>query len=153
MKYNWTKEHLENTVNQCNCWFDWLRVLGIPTKGCNYRTLKNKASLYNIDTSHFNYNYSKTHNGLRILKNRSNEQIFSDNVRIKRDSVKLMYIERILGGKAYCECCGISEWNNKPIVFQLHHIDGNSLNHKLDNIILLCPNCHSQTDNFSNKKR
>lgn len=47
-----------------------------------------------------------------------------------------------------CECCGITEWNNKPIVMQLHHIDGNPNNNKLENLQLLCPNCHSQTENF-----
>lgn len=50
-----------------------------------------------------------------------------------------------------CECCGISEWNGKPLNLELHHIDGNSCNHLLDNLQLLCPNCHSQTDNFRSK--
>lgn len=50
-----------------------------------------------------------------------------------------------------CECCGISEWNGKPINLELHHIDGNSHNHCLNNLQLLCPNCHSQTDNFRAK--
>lgn len=50
-----------------------------------------------------------------------------------------------------CDFCGIREWNGKPIVLQLHHIDGNTLNNNLSNLQLLCPNCHSQTDNFSGK--
>ena len=50
-----------------------------------------------------------------------------------------------------CECCGISEWNGKSLNLELHHIDGNSHNHLLDNLQLLCPNCHSQTDNFRSK--
>lgn len=47
-----------------------------------------------------------------------------------------------------CECCGISEWNGKSLAMELHHIDGNSHNHLLSNLQLLCPNCHSQTNNF-----
>lgn len=50
-----------------------------------------------------------------------------------------------------CECCGITEWNNKPINFELHHIDGNRSNNSLSNLQILCPNCHSQTDNFRAK--
>lgn len=50
-----------------------------------------------------------------------------------------------------CECCGITEWNGKPIPFELHHIDGNKFNHRLENLILLCPNCHSQTETFRAK--
>lgn len=52
-----------------------------------------------------------------------------------------------------CEICGIVNWNNKDIVCELDHIDGNSSNHSLDNLRILCPNCHSQTDTFRYKKR
>lgn len=52
-----------------------------------------------------------------------------------------------------CECCGITEWNGKQINFELHHIDGNSSNNSLSNLQILCPNCHSQTENFRSKKR
>ena len=50
-----------------------------------------------------------------------------------------------------CECCGLSKWNNLPIPLELHHIDGNRHNHKLENLKLLCPNCHSQTETFRGK--
>ena len=53
--------------------------------------------------------------------------------------------------EARCECCGLSEWLGKPIVLELHHIDGNRKNNKLENLKLLCPNCHSITDNFKSK--
>lgn len=52
-----------------------------------------------------------------------------------------------------CECCGISEWNGKPLNCELHHIDGNNSNNNLDNLIILCPNCHSQTENFRSKNK
>lgn len=51
-----------------------------------------------------------------------------------------------------CECCGISEWQGKPINCELHHKDGNKFNHSLENLIILCPNCHSQTENFRFKR-
>ena len=50
-----------------------------------------------------------------------------------------------------CECCGNSEWLNRPIVLELHHIDGNHSNNALENLQLLCPNCHAITDNFKSK--
>lgn len=52
-----------------------------------------------------------------------------------------------------CFECNITEWNNMPINMQLDHIDGNSHNHKLDNLRLLCPNCHSQTDTYCGKNK
>jgi hypothetical protein len=47
-----------------------------------------------------------------------------------------------------CFCCGIKEWDSKPISLHLDHIDGNSDNNLLENLRLLCPNCHSQTETF-----
>ena len=52
-----------------------------------------------------------------------------------------------------CEKCGISDWNKKTLNMELHHIDGNRNNHLFSNLILLCPNCHSQTATFRSKNR
>ena len=52
-----------------------------------------------------------------------------------------------------CSCCGIFEWNNREIVLQLDHIDGNNSNHILENLRLICPNCHSQTDTYCGKNK
>lgn len=50
-----------------------------------------------------------------------------------------------------CEECGICEWNSKPLMCELDHINGNSHDHRLSNLKILCPNCHSQTDTFRAK--
>lgn len=50
-----------------------------------------------------------------------------------------------------CECCGLTEWQGYKIKLELHHIDGNHKNNSLDNLQLLCPNCHALTDNFKSK--
>ena len=55
--------------------------------------------------------------------------------------VKRYLAEKVEG----CWECGITNWNNKDIVLELEHIDGNSGNNTEENLSLLCPNCHSQT--------
>lgn len=52
-----------------------------------------------------------------------------------------------------CECCHNTEWLGKPINLQVHHIDGDRTNNTLENLQLLCPNCHSYTDNFGTKNK
>ena len=51
-----------------------------------------------------------------------------------------------------CKICDIKEWNNKPISLELDHIDGDRNNNKLENLRILCPNCHSQTPTWKNKR-
>jgi hypothetical protein len=53
--------------------------------------------------------------------------------------------------KEQCEHCDIKTWNSKPISLHLDHIDGNPRNNMIDNLRLLCPNCHSQTATYCGK--
>lgn len=52
-----------------------------------------------------------------------------------------------------CSKCGINKWNGKPIVVELEHKNGNSSDDNLDNVCLLCPNCHSQTPTYKNRNK
>lgn len=50
--------------------------------------------------------------------------------------------------KSLCESCGLSEWLGEKIPLELHHKDGDPFNNELDNLCILCPNCHAFTDNY-----
>lgn len=52
-----------------------------------------------------------------------------------------------------CEICGLKDWLNKKVSLELDHIDGNRYNHKIENLRILCPNCHSQTDTYRGKNK
>jgi rubrerythrin len=52
-----------------------------------------------------------------------------------------------------CEVCGIRDWQGKPITLQVDHTDGNAGNNNPNNLRLICPNCHSQTDTFSARNK
>lgn len=51
-----------------------------------------------------------------------------------------------------CECCKLTRWLNQPIKLEVHHIDGDNTNNNLENLQLLCPNCHSYTDSWCKNK-
>ena len=56
--------------------------------------------------------------------------------------------------KNQCECCGLTDiWNNKKIIMHLDHINGKSDDHRLENLQILCPNCHSQTETYAGKNK
>jgi hypothetical protein len=50
-----------------------------------------------------------------------------------------------------CEACGITEWRGRPLSMALHHVNGDGRDNRLENLRLLCPNCHSQTANFAGR--
>jgi DNA-binding transcriptional ArsR family regulator len=52
-----------------------------------------------------------------------------------------------------CEQCGIESWNGGSLETHLHHVNGDPLDNRLENLQLLCPNCHSQTPNYSGRNR
>ena len=53
--------------------------------------------------------------------------------------------------KHFCEECKNAKWLGKPIPLELHHMNGVSTDNRLENLKLLCPNCHAQTENYRAK--
>lgn len=55
--------------------------------------------------------------------------------------------------EARCGACGISEWRGRELPLELHHRNGQGDDNRLENLILLCANCHSQTDTWGGRNR
>lgn len=148
-KYKWDKERIENAVKESFSYRETLRKLGVNLSGNNGETLKKKIIEYNIDVSHFTFHAATQPK----LKKDINCYLVKDShissFKLKEKLVKCGLKEN------KCECCGIDEWFGKPLSCQLHHINGDNTDNRLENLQILCPNCHSQTENYcgqANKK-
>ena len=75
------------------------------------------------------------------------EDVFSENSTVNGLYVKnILLKESIIENK--CSKCGIDEWIGEEIVLEIDHINGNNRDNRIENLRLLCPNCHSQTSNW-----
>jgi len=133
---------------------DVCRMLNIRPVGGNYKRVHNLINKYSIDISHFiGQGWNKGE------KYKYPGKIMSlDDILIKKSTytnIGLLRIKLIKNGlkENKCENCGIIKWCDKDISLHLHHIDGDNRNHELNNLKVLCPNCHSQTDNFGSKNK
>ena len=129
-----------------------LRELGLKPIGGNYKTIKSLISHNDIDTSHFTgqgWNIGLKFNPQRKV---TNEEIFvADSSYVCSWRLRERY--KVLTGINHCQSCGLSEWLDKPISLEIHHVNGNNRDNRLDNLLLLCPNCHAQTETYRGRSR
>lgn len=142
MKYDWNLERIKEVIPQCINFTEVLEMLSIPRQGNNSNTLKSLLDENNIDYSHFT-------GRARVYNNTSTSisEYLSNRVKITSGKLRIKLLAEGLKENK-CEICGITKWLGNPIVCQLHHIDGNNQNNNLENLQILCPNCHSQTENY-----
>ena len=78
------------------------------------------------------------------------EQLLVAGRRRQRGHVKARLIREGLKQNR-CEKCGITDWQGEPLSMELHHVNGDGNDNRLENLMLLCGNCHSQTDNWGGR--
>jgi hypothetical protein len=114
---------------------------------CKPETLNSYLNKLNIE-----YTGNKGLKGKKLSTNRIS--VFDY---IKKDVVSASKLRKLLIRDSIkekkCECCGLEEWMGKPIPLELHHIDENRFNNELENLKILCSNCHMQEHNYSNSKK
>ena len=130
-----------------------LTALGLKTSGGNYKLFYRRIQLLGLDTSHFTgqgHLKGKTHTWsvrketAEILKENSSYTNFHH---IKKRLVE----EGLITYK--CAICALRGWLGKKISLHLDHINGINNDHRLENLRLLCPNCHSQTSTYAGKNK
>jgi len=124
-----------------------LKKLSFDPYNGNHSTLKARIKADNLDLSIFKSNYSlwiKTHLQKAKVKKTLCE-ILVENSNYSRVHLKKRLINEGLKSKK-CDSCGIAdEWNGHPLSLQLDHINGINNDNRLENLRILCPNCHSQS--------
>lgn len=143
----YTEEELRAAVASSRSLRQALLKLGIKAEGGNYRTTRKQIERLQIDTSHFEGQGWRRGATKPISARRPLEAVLVENSPVATSSLRRRLInEGIL--QESCQMCGLSEWRGASISLELDHINGVNDDHRLENLRLVCPNCHSQTETF-----
>lgn len=149
-KREFSKDFITNLAKKSLSKREMLITMSLPLKGTHgYKVLNYWLNEYDVDTTHFLgmarasiENFNK--------KISLNEILQGDHPLYNTGHLKTrLFKEGILTRQ--CSKCLLTEWNDLPIPLDLDHINGKSWDHRLENIRMLCRNCHAQTDNFCGK--
>ena len=151
---SWTDDQLRAAIRVSISYRNVLKILGLVPAGGNYEHVQHRVADLKIDTSHFTgkgWNVGLKFNpnnptpiGLLLIKD-GRHQSFSLKKRLFAEGIKM----------PKCELCGWAEMSDDGrIPVELDHINGDHHDNRLENLRVLCPNCHSlqATHRGRNKK-
>ena len=139
-----------DAVKTSNSIREALIKLNLKAAGGNYQCFHKRVKELNISIDHFTdpkvWNKGKKFGPKRSLEH------YLNGVPIQSHKLKLRLISE--GIKEHkCEECGINEWRGQPTPIELDHINGDHHDNRLENLRLLCPNCHAQTETYRGKNK
>jgi len=150
-RYKILDQQYREAVRQSASLAGALKLLGVVPEGGNYRVLRRAIDRLGFDTSHFaGQSWAK---GKRVSHRlRPIEDFLSNTYPIQSDRLRRRLINEGVFARR-CSGCKLDSWMDQPIPLELDHIDGNHQNNALQNLRLLCPNCHALTPNFRGKNK
>lgn len=152
-KRSWTDKELIEALKVSKSIAGVLRTFGLKPAGGNYMTIKMRIKELNIDISHFtgqSHLRGKRHNWAKRIPLKEilvENSIYTNNTRLRDRLIK----ERLLERK--CSKCGNTHWFGVPIPLELHHVNGDKRDNRIDNLRLRCPNCHALTPTYCRQKQ
>jgi transposase-like protein len=148
----WTAADLEKAVRESTSVSEVSRRLGYSPNGGVHRMIVSHIRSADLDTSHFL--------GQRWARGRTLdrkvtplEEIlvqgsgYRSNSHLRRRLLKARLLE------AECSGCGLTSWHGRPLPLHLDHINGDHTDNRLENLRILCPNCHAITDTWCRRKQ
>ena len=153
----YNKEWLTELCRDSYSYSEVLRKAGRKPGGGSNETLKKKILEYNIDISHFTgqrWQKAPTYNSrVNSREKYTIDEVFTEHSTISQKVLR-GYIERHNLILYQCKNCGCNgTWQNGIIKLELHHIDGDNTNNKIDNLCYLCPNCHALTETYRGRNK
>lgn len=151
----WTESSydFQKRVNQCKSIADIVRSFGFAVGQAQYNVIYKRVKEDNIDISHIPLGIDSNKNRIFDTTRQPIEKYLVDGSNIKTAELKRRLIRDGIMTDV-CVKCGLGNvWNEEKITLQLDHINGIRDDNRLENLRILCPNCHSQTPTFCGKHK
>jgi len=124
-----------------------LRAIGLRAAGGNYRTVQLAVATLGLDTAHWTGEGHRKGSRKPVVAAQPLERMLVRGVLRRSSHLRRRLIEE---GKfeRRCSNCRLTSWHGVAIPLELDHRDGDPTNNELDNLRLLCPNCHALTPTY-----
>jgi HNH endonuclease len=146
-KRRWTDAALQVAVVECYSMASVLRMLGLKVRGANYDTVRRRISDLNLDHSHWTGKGYRKGCTTPVKAGRPISEVLQRGSRCCTNGLR----QRLLREGYFshvCQICAQATWMGRSIPLELDHIDGDRENNLIENLRLICPNCHAQTVNY-----
>ena len=153
MRY--TKELLEPIVKNSRCVAEVQRKMGCKPTGSIHTLIRDRIRQYGLDTSHFQSRGSDISPDPRNTIKGWEDILVYNRRNGKREKIRILRRALIQSGvEERCSICDSHpEWRGQFLRLEIDHISGDKLDNRKENIRFLCPNCHSQTENYGSQPK
>lgn len=149
----WTEKQFRAAVANSESIAQVIRALGLAPAGGSYGTVSHWIAAWELDTSHFTGKAWVGTRPDRLLPGQKYtlKTIFCENSTYPTSRLLPILLREGLRERR-CEGCGLTEWQGDPIPIETDHINGINTDHRIENLRLLCPNCHALTPTWRGRK-
>jgi len=145
-------EEFTTLVSESHTLVEIIHELGLAVSGSAYSRINNRIRRLGLSISHFNPELSKNKGNHRKTSISPSDILVNNRTGKKEVSFRLRNAMLACGFVEVCSICNLSNnWNGKPLILQVDHINGDNTNNTPTNLRFVCPNCHTQTDTYGHK--
>ena len=152
---SWTDADLCAAVKESDSIAGVLRRLGYSPSGGMHRHIRGHIRRLGLNTDHFRgrgWAKGRKRPGTGIRGVPLDDILVADSTYVNGARLRRRLVEAGLKA-AHCELCGLKEWRGEPLPLALDHVNGDHCDNRLENLRILCPNCHALTDTWCGRNR